>query len=338
VLEDPPYVRAEMAKRKGAQVDYVGLALVALGVGTLQMVLDKGQEEDWFGSRWITAGLIAAIVILIYWVKREWSHEHPIVELKLLKLRNFAMAVLSIFVLGMVLYGTTVLLPIFLQTAMGYPAVVAGEAMAGGGLIMMITMPAAGVLTGKMDPRFLMCAGFGLTSLGLYYVATHLSLTMDFRTAFLMRAVQVAGLGFVFIPSNVLSYVGVPREKSNQVSSIINFVRNIGGSIGIAMVNTFITRGTQRRRSYLAAYATEGNPKFRELVDGLTALLHSQGMSLAQATKQAYERVSMLLEQQAAAGAFIDVLAGLAIVVACLIPLPLLMKKPPVHSDAPPMH
>ena len=336
ILEDPPYVREEMAKRKGARIDFVGLSLVALGVGCLQMVLDKGQEEDWFGSRWIVAGTIAAAVILVIWVKWEWSHAQPIVELQLLKLRNFAMAVLSIFILGMVLYGTTVLLPIFLQTLMGYPAVVAGEAMAGGGLIMVLMMPMAGALSGKMDPRYLMCAGFGLTSFGLYYVATHLSLSMDFRTAFVMRAVQVAGLAFVFIPSNVLCYVGVPREKSNQISSIINFVRNIGGSIGIALIGTLVTRSTQQRRSYLAAHAYDGNPSFRAMVEGLTAQLHAQGLSLAQATRQAYERISLLLEQQAAAAAFIDVLAVLAILVACLIPLPLLMKKPPPYSSAPP--
>jgi DHA2 family multidrug resistance protein len=338
-VEDPPYVREERAKRRGADIDYIGLGLVALGVGCLQMVLDKGQEEDWFGSRWIVAGTIAAIVVLLFWVKREWNHPHPIVELRLLKMRNFGTAVFSMFILGMVLYGTTVLLPIFLQNLMGYPAVLAGEAMAGGGLIMMLAMPAAGALSGRMDPRILMGAGFGATSLGLYYMATHLSLGMDFGTVFMLRVYQLAGLAFVFIPSNVLCYVGVPREKNNQISSMINFVRNIGGSIGIALIGTLVTRSTQTRRNYLAANAHNGNARFREVVEGLSAMLHSQGLSLEHATRQAYARVSLLMEQQAAAAAFVDVMAVVAVVVACLIPLPLLMKKPPAHpSESPPAH
>jgi DHA2 family multidrug resistance protein len=338
-VEDPPYLHEERAKRKEASIDYIGLGLVALGVGCLQMVLDKGQEADWFGSRWITMGTIAAVVILILWVKREWNHPHPIVELRLLKLRNFAAAVFSMFILGMVLYGTTVLLPLFLQNLLGYPAVVAGEAMAGGGLIMMVMMPASGALTGRMDPRVLMGAGFGVTSLGLYYMATHLTLGMSFGSAFMLRVYQVAGLAFVFIPSNVLCYVGVPQEKNNQISSMINFVRNIGGSIGIALIGTLVTRSTQTRRNFLAAHAHEGNPRFREIIEGLTAMLHTQGLSVAHATRQAYARVSMLIEQQAAAVAFADVVAILAIIVACLIPLPFIMKKPPAHSsEPPPMH
>jgi DHA2 family multidrug resistance protein len=338
-VEDPPYLREEQAKRQGVGIDYMGLGLVALGVGCLQMVLDKGQEEDWFGSHWITAGTVAAVVILFFWVKREWNHPYPIVELRLLKLRNFATAMFSMFILGMVLYGTTVLLPQFLQNLMGYPAVLAGEALAGGGLIMMLMMPASGALTGRMDPRILMACGFAATSLGLYHMTTHLSLGMDFGTAFMLRVYQVAGLAFVFVPSNVLCYVGVPREKNNQISSMINFVRNIGGSIGIALIGTLVVRNTQKRRSYLAANMHNDNPKFRQVVEGLSAMLHSQGLSAAQATRQAYARVSMLMEQQAAAVAFTDVMAVLAIIVACLIPLPFIMKKPPAHpSEPPPAH
>ncbi len=337
-VEDPPYLRQEQIKAKKAGIDFTGLGLVALGVGCLQMVMDKGQELDWFGSHWITAGLIAAVVLLSVWARWEWRHPHPIVELKLLKRRNFATAMFSMVMLGSVLYGTTVLLPEFLQNLMGYSAAQAGECMALGGFLMMITMPMAGALTGKMDPRFLLVIGYAATSAGLYHMATHLSLEMDFGTAAMLRTYQVAGLAFIFIPSNVLCYEGVPREKNNQVSSMMNFVRNIGGSIGIAVVSTLVTRATQRRQNYLAANMNNGNPKFRQMVEGLTATLRSQGMNAAQATHQAYARLDMMMQQQASALAFRDVVAVLAIVVACLIPLAFIMKKPAARGEAPPPH
>ncbi len=338
-VEDPPYLRAIQAQKKEAAIDYVGLGLVALGVGCLQMTLDKGQEEDWFASHWITAGCIAAGIVLAIWIWWEWRHPHPIVELRLLKRRNFATAMFSMVILGSVLYGTTVLLPEFLENLMGYPAVMAGEALAGAGFLMMVTMPMAGALSGRMDPRILLGCGFAATSLGLYNMATHLSLGMDFRTAALLRAYQVAGLAFIFIPSNVLCYAGMPREKNNQISSMMNFVRNVGGSIGIAVVSTLVTRDTQRRQSYLAANMQNGNPRFREMVEGITATLHSQGISAAEASRQAYARVTMLMQQQAAALAFKDVVAILALVVACLIPLAFVMQKPSaVRGEAPPPH
>ena len=338
-VEDPPYLRGEQEKAKKSGIDFMGLGLVALGVGCLQMVMDKGQELDWFGSHWIVAGSIAAVVILTLWVIWEWRHAHPIVELQLLRRRNFATAMVSMVILGSVLYGTTVLLPEFLQNLLGYTAAQAGECMALGGFLMMLTMPMSGFLTGKMDPRYLLAFGYGATALGLYHMATHLSLGIDFGTAAMLRTYQVAGLAFIFIPSNVLCYAGIPREKNNQISSMMNFVRNIGGSIGIALVSTMVTRSTQSRQNYLSAHMQNGNPMFRQLFEGITATLRSQGLSAAQATRQAYVRIEMLVEQQAAALAFKDVVAVLAIVVFCLIPLAFIMVKPERNGgDAPPPH
>jgi DHA2 family multidrug resistance protein len=339
VVEDPPYLREEQEKRKGLSIDYIGLGLVTLGIGCLQMVMDKGQELDWFGSHWITVGIAAAAVLLVTWIWWEWRHPHPIVELQLLRRRNVATAMFLMSILGMVLYGTTVLLPEFTQNLLGYPAVLAGEALAGGGFMMMLMMPISGVLTGKMDPRILMATGFAATSAGLYYMSTHLTLGMDFHTVFMLRVYQVAGLAFIFIPNNVLCYVGVPREKNNQISSMINFVRNIGGSIGIAVIGTLVARGTQRRQSYMSANLQPGNPRFQQMLDGMVATLHTQGVNGAEATRQAYARMEFMVQQQAAALAFTDVVAGLALVVAFLIPLAFVMKKPPkggARTEAPP--
>jgi DHA2 family multidrug resistance protein len=328
-VEDPPYLEVEKERSKKGSIDYIGLGLVALGVGVLQMVLDKGQDLDWFGSHLIVAGTLIAVAILTFWIWWEWRHPHPIVALKLFKQRNFSAAMLSMFVLGGVLYGTTVLLPEFMQNLMGYPAVVSGEALAGGGFVMLLTMPTSGALSSRMDPRKLMAFGFGITSLGLYYMATHLSLGMDFTTVSLLRIYQVAGLAFIFIPSNVLCYIGIPMEQNNQVSSMMNFVRNIGGSIGIALVGTAVTRTTQTRRNFMAAHLHDGNPVYQQWIDGLAATLHSHGMSAVESIRAARLQIAMLMEQQAAAVAFKDVVAILAIVVLCLIPLAFVMKKPP---------
>jgi DHA2 family multidrug resistance protein len=339
LVEDPPYLKEEKIRVKGMRVDYMGLGLVAVGIGFLQIVLDKGQEADWFSSHWITLLSVLAVGLLVTWVIWEWRHPNPIVELKLLQNRNFAAASFFMFILGIVLYGTTVLIPQFLQLLLGYSAMNSGEALAGGGFIMMLTMPIAGILVSKGDARIMMACGFAATALSLYYMTTHISLQMDFKTAAMLRVYQTAGLAFIFIPSNTLSYVGVPREKSNQISSMINFIRNIGGSIGIALIAAFITRATQQRQSYMAGHLNHGNPAFRNMVEGLTATLHSQGLSVADATRQAYARVAQLLEQQAAALAYKDVISALAVLIACLIPMAFIMKRPAAGAaEAPPMH
>jgi MFS transporter, DHA2 family, multidrug resistance protein len=336
LVEDPPYLKKERERQKGISVDYIGLGLVALGIGSLQIVLDKGQEVDWFSSHWITVLLAAAVILLISWVVWEWRHPNPIVELTLLKKRNFRTAMFFMFVLGIVLYGTTVLIPQFLQLLLGYSAVSAGEALAGGGFIMMLMMPISGFLVSKLDQRLMMSFGFAVTATSLYYMSTHLTLGIDFRTAAMLRVYQVAGLAFIFVPSNVLSYVDVPREKNNQISSMISFIRNIGGSIGIALISTFITRGAQKRQTYLAANMNDSNPRFRQMIEGLTATLHSQGLSTADATRQAYGRAAALLQQQATTLAYGDVVSVMAVAVALLAPMAFLMKRPPPHAPEPP--
>jgi DHA2 family multidrug resistance protein len=339
VVEDPPHLKVEQAKNLGAKIDLTGLGLVGLGVGALQIVLDKGQEKDWFGSPLITFALIFAVITLVAWIIWEWHHPQPIVELRLLKNRNFACAVFFLFVLGIVLYGTTVLLPQFMELELGYPAVTAGMALAGGGFVMMVVMPIVGQVVSHADPRKAMAVGFLVTAFGLYYMSTHLTLSVDFSTVFWLRVIQVMGLPFVFIPSNVLSYVGIPREKNNQVSSLINFTRNVGGSIGIALLNTFLTRETQRQRTYYVDRYQHTNPQFQQMLNGIAANLESKGMSSVQAMHQAYARMDGLLMAQASAVAYKDIISVLALVILCLVPLVAIMKRPPRRGgDPPPAH
>jgi len=325
VVEDPPYLKREVSQSR-ARIDYIGLSLLVLGIGCLQLVLDKGQEKDWFSTTWVAITLGVAVYTLLLWIIWEWRHPEPIVDLRLFKNRNFATAMFFTLVLGMVLFSTTVVIPQFLQLLLGYTAERSGEALAGGGVIMLLMMPIAGALINRIDPRAMMAMGFLGTAVALRFIATHLSLQMDFQTAFLLRTFQAAGLAFIFLPSNTLAYVGIPREKNNQVSAMNSFVRNIGGSVGIALMTTLITRQAARHQSYMVARTTRGSAAFEQLAGGLSRTLAQKGVPHAMA--QSYARIAGLVSGQATTLAYIDVISVLALVVAALTPLVLIMRRP----------
>lgn len=337
VVEDPPYIESERAKMKRNPIDYWGLGLIAVGIGCLQFVLDKGQEDDWFASRRITVMFTAAIVTLIWFVANELKHDNPIVDLKLLKLRNFATSVFMMFVLGMVLFGTTVLIPQFLQVQMGYTAEQAGKALSGGALVLMFMMPIVGRLVSRVDPRYLIALGFLATSIALFHM-TVLYAGIDFKTAAMMRVYQTFGLAFVFIPISTLSYIGVPPNKSNQVSGITNLSRNLGGSIGISMLSTFLLRLSQKHQTYLSAHTSAMDPAFTQRIQGLTANLAAQGIPINRATEQAYAIVGRTVGSQAATLAYIDIISAMAIATLGLIPFVMLMRKPPRGARAAAAH
>ena len=208
----------------------------------------------------------------------EWHHPNPVVDIRLFKRRNFATAMFFSFTLGIVLYGTTVHDSAISAGAAGiFGGEVAGEALAGGGFVMICMLPIVGTLVSRVDPRKLMAFGFVSISAALYYMSSVFSLTMDFRAAFLMRTLQMFGLAFIFVPQNVLAYVGVPREKNNQISSMNSFVRNVGGSIGIALISTSISRIAQQRRSMMVAHTTPGTPQYESMMGGLTQTLKGKG-------------------------------------------------------------
>jgi MFS transporter, DHA2 family, multidrug resistance protein len=327
MVEDPPYLAVERAKSRSVKVDYIGLGLVALGVGCLQVVLDKGQQSDWLSSPWIATFFTVAVATLVVWIFWEWFHPNPIVDLRLFKSRNFAAAMTITFVLGTVLFGTTVLIPQFLQTLLGYSAVQAGEALAGGGFAMLFMMPIAGLLVSRVDPRGMMSAGFAATAMALVYMSRHMTLTIDFETAALLRTLQTLGLAFIFIPSNTLAYVGIPQEKNNQVSSMNAFVRNVGGSIGIATIFTFVVRQSQKHQNFLVEHASASNPQFRALIEGMSHTLTMHGIDAVQSTQKAYAMMYHAIQAQATTLGYVDVISVLALIVACLTPLPFIMKR-----------
>src|SRR6195256_5918122 len=240
ILVDPPHLIE--AKKRVGPVDTVGLGLIAVGLGALEYVLDKGQEEDWFNSHTILIFSTIAAVALVSFVLWEWREEHPVVEVRLFRDRNFAVANLMMLVMGMALYGSTVLLPLYLQVWLGYSAQEAGMVLSPGGVIGILLLPLVGRLLSKVDARYLIAFGFLVTSTALLHMAHTLHPGIDFRAAVLMRMFQASGIAFLFVPINSIVYNGIPPQKNNQVSGIVNLSRNMGGDIGIALVTTLIAR------------------------------------------------------------------------------------------------
>ncbi len=327
LVEDPPFLKREQARRRGIRADYVGLGLLTLAIASLQIALDKGQESDWFSSRWITSLIVLAGYAFLVWIVWEWNHPNPVVDIRMFRMRNFATAMFFSFTVGIVLYGTTFMIPQFLQVQLGYPAVVAGESLAGGGFIMIMVLPFVGQMVSRVDPRKMMAFGFVSISAAMYYMSTLVSLTMDFRAAFLMRTLQMFGLAFIFVPQNVLAYVGIPREKNNQISSMNSFMRNVGGSIGIALISTSIARVAQRRRSYMVGHATPGTPQYDSFIAGISRTFQGHGAGSVDATHQAYGLVSFMIDRQATTIAYVEVISILSLIILSLVPFLLIMKR-----------
>jgi DHA2 family multidrug resistance protein len=325
IVHDPAYLR-NMPK-SNFRVDFAGIGLIVVGVGFLQYVLDKGQENDWFSSKAIVVSLIVAIAALVLLVVREVTHENPIMDLRLLGKRNFATAVTFSFILGMVLNGTTVLLPQFLQNDLGYTAQQAGMALSPGALILIVMMPIAGILASKFDPRVIIASGFALTSFGLFH-ASSIHYGVSFGTMVGYRVIQVIGIPLIFIPISTLNYVGVPRNKYNQVSGISNFVRNIGGGIGISLLNNFVAQQGQMHRTALTAHTNHGNVFFEQRLQGMMHNFMAMGASQAEASRRALAQLSAQVDLQSNVLSFANSFWVLGFLILFLIPLPFVMRRP----------
>ena len=325
LVEDPPW--AKRLAGEGLRIDYLGVALLILGVGALQVMLDKGQEDDWFGSHFILTLAIVAGVSLVGLVMWEWFYRNPIVEVRLFKNLNFLGANAMMFVLGIMLFSSLVMMPQFLQTLMGYTAESAGLVLSGGGLLLLFLMPIAGTLSSKVQARYIIAFGWLTLSVAMYYSTQHFDLEISFRTASIVRVVQVFGLGFLFVPINLASYVGMPAEKSNSVAGLVNFMRNIGSSIGTSMVTTLIARRAQAHQVYLVAHTSLGQPTFTQAGKALAARLAILGLDTSRASSQAYGRLYRALIRQATTLAYIDTFWILAAVAAVMFLLSFALKE-----------
>jgi DHA2 family multidrug resistance protein len=334
MVEDPPFLKIRKEQAKHLKIDFMGLGLVALGVGFLEFTLDKGQEKDWFGDPMIRATSILAVCLLIFFAYWEWHHPDPIVDLKLLKNRNFGTAVFLQLILGMVLFGSTVLIPQYLQVLLGYTAERAGMVLSPAGFVMMAMMAVAGRTVGKMDPRLMVCLAYIGTAIGVYNL-TQLDLTTSFAHVTVLRMLQVVCLPFVFIPISTLNYVGVPATKTNQISALSNFARNLGGSAGTALLTTYIARSSQVHQATLAANVVPGSVRYNLFTGQISNMLIKGGMSSAQAGQVAVAEAYQMMVRQASMLSYKGAFTILAFAVVCLSPLPFLMRLPPKRNARP---
>jgi DHA2 family multidrug resistance protein len=308
LVDDPPWIKADPSRLR--HMDYLGLGFLTIAMGGLQIMLDKGEENDWFSSGfiWFCAVLFAGgMVGLIVW---EWRQKYPLINLRLFRYKNFAICCFLIMLVGGVLNANTVLQPQFMQQLLGYTATTAGMALTAGGITLMIVMPIAGFATGKVSARTLALIGFTLFVLTFRYAANVTTLDMTFSAASWLRVVQMFPLPFCFISITTAAYVGMPQEQSNQVAGLINFARNLGGSILIAITNAQVTSRTTWHQQHLQSAMTSASIGYQNHLQALTGFFggsfggpNGQGMALAniynqlnrQAAMQGYQDVYMEL-------------------------------------------
>jgi MFS transporter, DHA2 family, multidrug resistance protein len=324
-VEDPPYLAR--LKSAGLKLDYIGIALLTLGIGALQILLDKGQEDDWFGSRFITTLIVVATVCLISLVIWEWFQKAPIIDVRMFKSFNFASSNLMMFTLGIMLFSSLVLMPQFLQTLVGYTSQLAGLALSAGGLVLLFEMPVMGQLTTKVQARYLIACGWLALSIAMYYSTQRIDLQISFKAATLLRIAQVIGLGFLFVPISLVAYIGIAPEKNNAVAGIVNFMRNMGSSVGTSMVTTLIARRSQLHQARLVEYARPDNPNFQNSVNGLAQRLAHSGIGAHEAYSRAVATIYQSVQDQAATLAYIDTFMVLCVGSAIMFFLAFVLKK-----------
>jgi MFS transporter, DHA2 family, multidrug resistance protein len=328
-IHDPPYI-----KRGAGGIDYWGIGYLALGIGALQIMLDKGQEEDWFASHFILILGILCVGGLVFFLVRELTTEHPVVDLRIFKNRTYATGVFLMTVLGFVLYGSTVLLPLWLQTLMGYSALEAGMAMLPRGLGSFLFMPIVGILMGKIEARKLLAAGLIIASYSIYQLS-NLNLNAGYWDIFWPQLLQGTSMGLLFVPLTTITNGLIPKEQMGNATSLFNLMRNIGASIGIASVTTISARHAQIHSNSLSANVSIYNPASQSMIASMKQAFMARGMDAATATKQANAGIFGMVQRQASMMAYIDVFFLLAIMFAACLPLILLMKKAPKGPPGP---
>jgi MFS transporter, DHA2 family, multidrug resistance protein len=329
---DPPYLQKPSAK-----VDAWGIGMLAVGIGALQFVLDKGQQEDWFSSNMIVWLTVIAAVMLVLFIIHELTTPTPILNLRVFKERTYSAGIFLMSTLGFVLYGGLVLLPLFLQTVLGYPSVQAGIAVAPRGLGSFFSMPIVGFLTSKIDPRKLLIVGLVLGAVTLWALGS-INLQVGYWDIFWPQFFQGIAMGLVFVPLTTVTMSMIRREEMGNATSLFNFMRNMGGSVGIAAVATLLSRNAQVQYNTLGAHLTAFDPAVRGFLNQIRGAFVARGMDLSSATQAAYVAMSGMVQRQALMVSFVQLFRMLAIVFALLVPLVFVMKRPKATGPAPMGH
>jgi MFS transporter, DHA2 family, multidrug resistance protein len=325
---DPSYLR-----KKAAGIDYWGIGLLVVGMGSLQIMLDKGQEEDWFGSHFIIILAVMAVVGLGGLIARELKTDHPVIDLSVFQYRTYAIGTFLMTVVGFVLYGSTVLLPLLMQVLLGYTATHAGVTNLPRGLASFMIMPFVGILVGKVDPRKLLATGL-LGSAAAMFLLSRLSLDIASSSFWIPLLLQGAALGLVFVPLTTVTNDPIPKEKMGSATSIFNLMRNIGASIGISVVEAVQFRKQQAHTTFLGEHIQYASLQATRMREGLQAAYMAAGADATTAARKATVAVWGLIQRQAAMLAYNDVFLLLAIMFVVMLPFTLLMKRPKPGAKA----
>ena len=320
---DPPYLR----HRQKMGIDYWGIGLLIVGIGSLQIMLDKGQEDDWFGSHFIVTLAVLAVVGITGLIIRELTVKHPVLDLSVFKYRSYAIGTFLMTIIGFVLYGSTVLLPLLMQVILGYTATHAGVTNLPRGLASFLIMPIVGRLTGKFDHRKLLGIGLVASAYAMWELSK-LSLNVASINFWWPLMIQGAALGFVFVPLTTITNNPIPNERMGNATSIFNLMRNIGASIGISMVETVQFRAQQTHINILGEHVTAESGIAHQMMNGMTSHFMSQGSSAAMASQQAYGAIWGMVQRQAAMLAYNDTFLFLAAMFVAMIPFLFLLRKP----------
>jgi DHA2 family multidrug resistance protein len=327
MVQEPEILQRERQARLagGLKVDWIGFLLVALCLGSLEVVLDKGVEDDWFSSNFIVTFATIALVSFLLLVPWELWHDDPIVDLRLFRYRQFATCVGLMFAIGAILFSSTQLLPQLVQTNFQYTATLSGLALMPGGLAMAMMMPLAGFLSGRVAPRYLIGCGLTLVALAMWHT-TSLSPDANFGFFAWARVFQTVGLPLLFVPILSSSYAGLPTNKTDQASALMNVSRNIGGSMGISLANTVLVNHTQIHQNYLTDNLVPSLPIFQQMLQGAIAQF-SAVASPPDAQQRAYALIEQIVLQQATLLSYIDVFTLTAIVAATLAPIAFMLLR-----------
>jgi DHA2 family multidrug resistance protein len=306
LVEDPPFLRR--VKAGAMRLDTIGLSMLVLGVGALQILLDRGQEYDWFSSHFIVVLAVIAVVCLAFLVLWEWDDKGPIVDVRLFKHINFAGSCLIMLFAGIVSFSVSVLMPEFLQMFMGYTAQKAGLVVSAGAGIMLITIPLVGILTSFVPAKYLIAFGWLGSALAMFWSAHIMSMQIDIGTAAMVMVIQFFPVGFIFVPAITASYIGVPKDRSDSISGLTNFMRNIGSGIGTSIVLTVVARRSQFHITRLSDHTGLGNTDFINQIQGLAYAIHmkSAGVGMADALPGALTQVNQFVVAQALTLSYID--------------------------------
>ncbi len=323
-LEDPPYVRAGHRQR-ARSIDYIGFGTMAIWLATLQIILDRGQQDDWFNATWICWASAISLVAMCFFIYWEFRVAHPLVNLRVLGNRNFAVGTMLIGIVGIVLYSTIALLPLFLQNLMGYPALNSGLALSPRGFGSIVAMLIVGRLVGKIDTRLLIALGFGLLTYSCWLLG-NINLQIASMNVTWPNILSGAALGFVFVPLTTVTMGDLPNEQMGNATGIFNLMRNLGGSFGISMATTLLARSSQVHQTMMSSHLTPYDPQVQQHLQSAISTF-SQGGDPVAAHSQALGMLYGTLVRQAALWSYVDAFRFLAFLCLACIPLVLLLKN-----------